>query len=221
MSSGHNQYTEGSKSGIKVEDYLTEHGLTGTALANMLGLQPESVNGRRRRGSDMPEHWLRRLGHQGDGAEATDGDGPPEDDGLRHADAPPMAPADAIVFKPAEVDYATLAGHIEGAYKLAATYAVTDPILAASLNEHAEKAGQAWAHYIESEPRVAALVQRLMIGTPLGEVIGVHVSIVFAYVLARTAAREIAAQHRAAEAEAAPGDGSPGQPAEDFLADAA
>lgn len=102
-----------------------------------------------------------------------------------------------------DLDYAQVQEMIEGAYLLAGqTVSANDPALAMAINEHAAKAGLAWSHWIRSEPKVAALLQRLMIGTPLGEVIGVHVSIVFAYVLARGAQAELARERAAAAAAA-------------------
>ena len=91
-----------------------------------------------------------------------------------------------------------------------------DPLLADVIDEHAAQAGAAWAHWIESEPKVAALLQRLMIGTPLGEVIGVHVAIVFTYTVARAAYRDAARERT--EGEAAAGDGAAEAAAADRLA---
>ena len=91
-------------------------------------------------------------------------------------------------------------------------------MLAEVIQAHAAPAGQAWAHWIESEPKVAALIQRMMIGTPLGEVIGVHVGIVFSYTLARSAARAVAADvaDRTSDTEVAQ-DGRLDEAAADFV----
>lgn len=102
---------------------------------------------------------------------------------------------------PAQLDFKAIQTYIEGAYKLGGKVAFErgDTLLAAVIDEHATPAARAWVRYIESEPKVAELLRKLMVGTPAGEVIAIHVSIVFSYVLARTAAEQLIA---AAQAEA-------------------
>ena len=210
---------------MKVADFLERHSLTGSELSRSLGFTgAEAVNSRRRKGEDIPEAWypkLKELGYDVDGGSYTP---PPTDDAeeLFRDQAPPSPPDDARYATPAttKIDYASVAGHIEGAYKLAAHFAIAqaDPLLANIIEEHAQQAGQAWAHYIQSEPRVAALVERMMIGTPLGEVIGVHVGIVFSYTVARASARSIAAQYDAERAAETAESGTAEPPTADDLA---
>lgn len=187
---------------MKIADFLEREGLTGAALSKALGYNgAEAVNARKRKDEEIPEDWHERLlglGYRDFGEGLTTYTPPPTDDAeaLFRDQEPPAAPDGArIAEPPVQIDYASVAGYISGAYSMAARFAVPDPLLAQVIEDHAEQAGQAWAHYIQSEPRVAALVQRMMIGTPLGEVIGVHVGIVFSYTLARTAARNIAADY--------------------------
>lgn len=203
---------------MKVADLLERSGWTGKQLAAALGYSSaEAVNGRRRRGEDVPDAWYPRLLDLGlvspeevaldlyalrDGAAGDEG----EAEEVREGPAPQPPPGAPRVEAAVQLDYRSVAGYIASTYRLSATFLVapSDALLAQAITEHAEQAGQAWARWIESEPRVAAWLQRLMIGTPLGEVIGVHVAIVFAYTLARVSARELAAS---AAAAAAGGDG--------------
>lgn len=182
---------------------------------------------------DVPETWypeLARLGYRVEGGFGADrgslgGDPiPDEPEGtFRATEFAPSPPEGAPQAPQAAVplNYRDVAGYIEGAYKLAAQFAIgeNDPMLAGIIYDNAPAAGLAWSHWIESEPKVAALLQRMMIGTPLGEVIGVHVAIVFAYVLARSAAKRVAADAAGnGSGQAAQVDGSAGSATEDSLA---
>lgn len=158
--------------------------------------------------------WVKET-PQGERREAVVMTPPGEDDSGatpepgRAEEMPPRPPPGARVVspQPSDLDYASLEGHIAGLYKLAAKGVESgDPALCMAIDRHADQAGHAWVVWIRSEPRVAELLRRLMIGTPLGEVIGVHVSIVFAYIFARDAVRRMAA----AEAAAADTNGATG-----------
>lgn len=209
---------------MRVKEFLDTHNLTQAALTKILGYKSVStVGGRVRRDEEMPEDWYPKLSAAGYFIPEMDslpppppGDASADETVYRADEREPTAPADAVQ-RPMDVriDMRTVAGYIEGAYKLASEMAIkpSDPLLAESITAHASQAGEAWAKWIESEPKVKALLERMMIGTPIGEVIGVHVAIVFAYVLARSTAREIAREHTAAEAAAR--DGSAEPPAED------
>lgn len=103
----------------------------------------------------------------------------------------------------AQLDFNAIGSYIEGAYRLSAKLARErgDALLASVIDEHASPAARAWVRWIQSEPKVAEMLRKLMVGTPAGEVIAIHVSIVFSYTLARGAASQLAAA--AAEREAA------------------
>lgn len=137
---------------------------------------------------------------------------PPEldgdDPGGRAAERQPSRPPGAPVHVPATVDYGKVASYIEGLYVMGAKGVErANPVACTVITNHAKPAGKAWADWIRSEPSVAAWIERLMIGTPLGEVIGVHFSMVVAYVFAQRLAADAAA------AAAAGGDGSAEPPA--------
>lgn len=158
-----------------VEEWLAETGTSEAELAELVGVKGvHAIRSLRKR--TIPKSWAEKMGVV-----------LPEE--TREREHTPRAPSGATVqAPPSGLDYSSVAGHIEGAYKLAGfALADSDPVLSAVVIEHAGSAGQAWTKWIESEPRVAALLERMMIGTPLGEVIAVHVGIGFAYFLARGA----------------------------------
>ncbi len=190
-----------------VKDYLEQEGLDADELAVRLQIKPSSVHRRLRAKDDraeMPELWTNKLNGTHHGRESSNG--VLEDDGrvTRDRERPPTRPGGAEVRREQPpADMSTVAGYIEGAYQLAGrTIEATDPALGLAISSHAEPAGQAWAKWIESEPKVKALIERMMIGTPLGEVIGVHVGIAFAYFMSRGAMQK-AIEDAAAEAVAA------------------
>lgn len=210
----------------KVKDFLAHHELTQRGLADALGFKnANTVGDRARKDQDIPESWYQKLSSAGYTIPEMDGAWvPPVDtdvgESFRKDEQEPVAPTGAPQAKPdyVAINYKDVAGYIEGIYKLGGQMAIDpyDPLLAECIIKHSESAGQAWARWIESEPKVAAMLQRLMVGTPMGEVIGVHFAIVFAYVLGRQAANRIAADRAAAEA--ASHDGAAEQAAEDLVA---
>jgi hypothetical protein len=201
-----------------VSEYLERYGLTEDDMAARLGLSAHGIKSYRTR--EMPPRWLATLGSApvvvdeaptDDSSPFVDNEG--QEPRERTAQHTPHRPAGGTVVGP-PLDYSALAGYIEGAYKLGGhTLGVKDPVLGSAIEANAQAAGAAWAKWVRSEPKVAALLQRMMIGTPMGEVIGVHLSIAFAYFLARGAVRDA----RAAEAEAE--YGSAEAAAEDLVAD--
>ena len=193
---------------MNVREYMEREELTVEDLAERLGVQVATVKRQRNKGP-IPESWVERLGLDSTSGEGRDWEEVPE--------APPDAPRRPLTPPPV-MDVSTVAGYIEGAYKLGAhATRDADPLLAEAIEAYAPAAGEAWAKWIESEPKVKALLERLMVGTPLGEVIAVHVGIGFSYFLARSAAARV----RRERAEANGDDGGAHAPAEDFLGEPA
>lgn len=211
---------------LTVRDYLELEGIGEAELAARVGVKPDSV-GRRVRGSDpMPRKWARALGLELDeDHETRDGAAPREPDGEqgrgaglgddngRAHDAPPTRPADARVRpEPASqlFDASSFASMVASIYGTAGgMVAGSDPFLGQAIVDHADAAGDAWGKWAAANPRVVAWLERMMIGTPAGEVIGVHVAIAFAYFLARSEHSRLIREHaaaEAAEAEPAPAD---------------
>lgn len=190
---------------MTLRELLERHGLTKDELADRIGVAAKTVHNKAL-DKDVPDVWLERLESR-----AARGPDPLEDDVTldgagRAEELPPRPPLGARVVEPppveSVVDFSGLAEYVASAYRLSAEYVVADPLLADSINRHADAAGRAWAKWAESEPRVAAWLQRMMVGTPLGEVIAVHVGIGAGYFLARAAvARERAPEPEDVEPE--------------------
>ena len=132
---------------------------------------------------------------------------PPPGGEPKHAGLGPRRPADGKDAPPApgtELDYASIESFIAGGYSFAADYVgERDPILRDAIGTHADAAGKAWAAYIQSNPKAAEFVRRMMIGTPAGEVIRVHAAIIIGYWFARSASLQLA-REREPEPEPAP-----------------
>lgn len=186
---------------MRVAEYLDREGIDAEELARRLGHKSSSrVSQELAREGDMLESWRRRLALEDE----------PIPVGREHEEAPQPPPGAPVFDAPpsptAGLDLSAFAGYVEGAYKLGAyTIRDTEPLLAKAIEDHATQAGEAWAKWVESEPRVKALLERMMVGTPLGEVIAVHVGIGFSYFLARSAqARALADLQREQHAAGGP-----------------
>lgn len=109
-------------------------------------------------------------------------------------DAPRLPPPPAPLGDPSQIDLSQVRGYVKMAYDMAgkAAGALGDPVAENVIAEHSDAAATAWEHYIASNPAAQEFFQRMLVGTPLGEVIFVHVSLVFSYTLARATARELA-----------------------------
>jgi len=132
------------------------------------------------------------------------------DSGYRDADVPPTRPVDGTVFVPPTeggdvLNYKDLEEYIAGAYRMGAKLS-GDMILIDVVNVHANEAARAWAEWIRSEPKVAAWLQRMMIGTPAGKLIYIHVSMGVGYVFAKSAAAELQRRRAADESADATAD---------------
>lgn len=182
---------------------LKQEGHSNTKIADLLGVGRRTI-----------DNWLAQEGGSSPapgGGGLPDGETPQVDGEptTRRAEKRPTPPSGARVVPTsapegaAQLDYRAIQGYVEGAYKIAAKVSRErgDKVLADVIDEHASPAARAWARWVESEPRVAELLRKLLVGTPAGEVIAVHVSIVFSYTLARGAAARLAAD--AAEREPA------------------
>lgn len=207
----------GRNPNMTIRELRDRYGVTSEELAELVGVEPDRIV--RNPSKKVNMAWTETLVAAGLDPQAEAETPEPELDGEPPAgigaDRPPRAPDDARIHvhvppRAPSFDSSLLADHIEGIYRVAAhAVGTSDPSLEAAIAEHAAKAGVAWARWVESEPKVQALLARLMVGTPMGEVIGVHVSIVFAYVVARSVERErIAREH-------APGEPAPGQTAQE------
>lgn len=191
-----------------VAELLEQEGISQNELSRRLdgleGTSRAAIQRMAKAGEEVPQAWLDELYGRPPDQPAGEQQEPVESSSARDSDRPPRRPASGRVQRVDSLNYRQLQDYIAGGYKLAGqTIRASDPVLASIVDGHADRAGAAWAAWIESEPKVAAMLQRLMIGTPMGEVIGVHISIAFAYVLARGAQRQIAADYAAQQQQQA------------------
>lgn len=134
-------------------------------------------------------------------ARATPIEPPPftnDDEPQRAHDMPPQRPADGRSAPPPPpsavdaLDYGQVRQYIAGMYRLAGNVVSPhDPILPGVVDAHADAAADAWVAWIRSEPRVEAFLQKMMVGTPAGQLIYVHVSMGVGYFFARAAAADL------------------------------
>lgn len=192
-------------------------GLSKQQLAERLGAElglAEDTIIRKAYSRTVPRHWLAALDLTAPDELDADTVASMRNGNGRESELPPQPPPGARIETPPrpsapdELDFSAISSYIEGAYKLGA-HAVrdSDALLADSIEAHAAPAGQAWAKWVESEPKVAALLRRMMVGTPMGEVIAVHVGIGFSYFLARSAVSRF--EREQARAAAAATDAGP------------
>lgn len=181
--------------GVTVEQFLQEKGWSPDELAARIGRKVQTVE-RRMRGekgdTTMPESWLQALSL----AEQAHGDGlETNGTGGRASETPPSRPEGAQVrpdadpvFPGSTLDFASVKEAVTSIYATAGELvAPSDAALGGALIQYAEPAGAAWARWAAANPRLAAWLEKMMVGTPAGEVIGVHVGIAFAYFMARSA----------------------------------
>lgn len=195
---------------ITVREYIGQAGMSVDDLADRLGMRPNAVNLHIDRA--LPPRWEKILtGEIAPGPAKAKPKPEPEPipvnegdipEGREH-DVPPSRPEGGRVeTPPVALNYAALREHIEAGYTMVGAFvANSDPPLGEAIRGNAKKAGEAWAAWIQSEPKIAALLEKMMIATPLGEVIGVHISIGIGYYIGRRAYAD-AMEQRAAAANA-------------------
>lgn len=124
---------------------------------------------------------------------------PTEDTGSeRQAEMPPTRPAEGRVTpfptttEEQPLNYKEIEGYISGIYRMSVKIVAPNDFIAQEVvNTHADEAAAAWAEWIKSEPKVAAFLQKMMVGTPAGKLIYVHVSMGVGYFFARAAAEDL------------------------------
>lgn len=196
---------------ITVREYIGQAGMSVDELADRLGMRPNAVNLHIDRA--LPPRWEKILtGEIAPGPAKQKAKPEPEpvpvEEGEmpsgREHDVPPARPdGGRVESPPVSLNYAALREHIEAGYTMVGAFLEnSDPPLGMAVKGNAKKAGEAWAAWIQSEPKVAALLEKMMIATPLGEVIGVHISIGIGYYIGRRAYAD-AMEQRAADAQRA------------------
>jgi hypothetical protein len=122
----------------------------------------------------------------------------------RESDASPRVENGGTeVIGPQKIKLTTIKGYVEMVYGGAETIARQrgDLIAAETIHRYTPEYSEAWIDYIRSDPRVVKWLETLMIGTPVGNLIGIHAISIGAYVLARATAKEIANQSLSGDGE--------------------
>jgi hypothetical protein len=193
-----------------VRDFLNASGLTKDQLADILGHKTTSMV-TKKMDVEMPVRWGRKLEELDGvpltavGEETTESfdarplNDPPTVDEWenigRDSDNDPLKPQGAeTVVGPQRIKLTTVEGYITQIYSGAAYIAKSrgDDIAADTITRYSPQFAEAWIDYIKSDPRIMEYLEKMMIGTPLGNLIGIHVIAIGSYAFARIASREIA-----------------------------
>lgn len=187
-------------------DYLQQSGLTTFQLAEILGHKTTSMV-TKKLDVEMPKRWERMLDLPSESPAVDSGDEferapdfPPEE--FRAGENDPRMPDDGVeVIGPQRIRLDTVEGYIKQIYGGAAYIARNrgDDLAAEVIDQYSPQFAEAWVEYIRSDPRIMELLERLMVGTPLGNLIGVHVIAIGSYTFARATARQIARAYAEAE----------------------
>lgn len=202
---------------MKTSEYLSQANIDAEKLAELLGHKTTATIYKKME-EEMPERWVRKLDELSDlgiasetaDQEATEKDSEREpnitdedinswisSDGRESDKNPNLNQLDVgnAVIGPQQIKLSTLKGYIEMVYGGAETLckARGDEIAAETIHAYTPQYVEAWIDYIKTDERILKYLEQLNIGTPLGNLIGVHAISIGAYVLARVTAKEIAA----------------------------
>jgi hypothetical protein len=192
-------------------DYLQQSGMNAVELSEILGHKTTSSI-TKKMDVEMPKRWVRLLDER-DGTTSAVGSG--SDDEARTHNSPPIGengetdweqefrteqnapriPGDTEpVVGPQRIKLSTVEGYIQQIYGGAAYIAENrgDALAADVIRRYSPELSEAWIDYIRSDPRLLEYLEKMMIGTPIGNLIGVHVIAIGSYVFARAAAGQIA-----------------------------
>lgn len=195
-----------------VRDYLQQSGLTTFQLAETLGHQT-TASVTKKLDAEMPKRWARLLDLESDASavvpdpepDARAHTGPPEDE-FRQNENDAHMPDDGVqVIGPQRIRLDTIEGYIQQIYGGAAALCRSrgDLLAGEVIDNYSPQFSEAWIDYIRSDPRILELLEKMMIGTPLGNLIGVHVIAVGSYTFARVAATQVARAYAESEEFAA------------------
>ena len=215
---------------MTVKEYLFTAGIDAARLAEILGYKSKATV-TKRLDDEMHERWTRKLEEMSDlgivpesAAEtgeksddesereskltdeqinewiANEGRADDKDPSLKN-----VQPSGNEVIGPQQIKLSTIEGYIKMVYGGAESLARSngDMIAAEVIHKYTDEYTEAWIDYIKYDSRILKYLEMLQIGTPLGNLVGIHAISVGAYVLARVTAREIAAAHEKAERDAA------------------
>lgn len=202
---------------MKTRDYLARANITPDEMAIHLGYKTTSMI-TKKMDEEMPDRWVRKLDELSDlgivsttaDEETTEDESEREpkitDDDIndwitsdgRAEDKDPNLNATntgSQVLGPNQIKLSTIEGYVKMVYGGAETLARTrgDEIAADTIQAYTPQYVEAWMDYIKHDSRILKYLEQLNLGTPVGNLIGIHAISVGAYVLARVTAKEIAA----------------------------
>lgn len=98
------------------------------------------------------------------------------------------------VIGPQKIKLSTIQGYIEMVYDGAQALALQrgDTIAAETIERYKPQYIEAWMDYVRYDERLLKYLELFQIGTPLGNLIGIHAISIGAYALARITAKELA-----------------------------
>lgn len=203
---------------MTVQEYLDFSQLSEESFAERVGIKVGAV--RLWKSREMPPKWDAAIQNSVNakpvGLEeldrATDWEpvGETPTSGVRETEYTPQPPKDARIVAPpkAAVSLATVRGYIVMIYEGGARVArqTGDGLAAETIERYTPDFADAWVAYLESKPELIAWLSKLQVGTPFGNLVGVHVIAAGSYVLARQTAISMASR-AAADARAAENNG--------------
>lgn len=184
-----------------VREYLASSGMNAVELSNLLGHKTTSSI-TKKMDEEMPKRWVRLLDSEptpaavedGNESEARTHEFEPTEESQFREQSPPFDPDSDPIVGPQKIKLTTVEGYINQIYGGAAYIARNrgDELAADVIDRYKPDFAEAWIEYIKSDPRLLEYLEKLMIGTPLGNLIGVHVIAIGSYAFARAAAAQIA-----------------------------
>lgn len=201
-----------------VREYLHQSGATKEQLADLLGHKTTSMVTKKME-VEMPIRWTRLLDESDglpltavggdDSANESERESNTPDDwerAGRESDSDPNKPDNANqVVGPKTIKLSTVEDYIGKIYSGAAYLArskFNDEIASDVIIQYTPEFSEAWIEYIKSDPRIMAYLEKLMVGTPLGNLIGVHAIAIGSYTIARVVSRDIARAYTESESNA-------------------
>jgi len=188
-----------------VKEYLYQSELTERQLADILGYKTTGPVEKRME-QELPSNWVEKIDNWVFEQEV-DKIGKPEekssdqDDWIntegRADDKDPNIDnfSNVEVIGPQKIKLTTIQGYIEMIYGGAETIARArgDVIAAETISQYTPQYVEAWIDYIKYDERILKYLEMFQIGTPLGNLVGIHAISIGAYALARITAKELAA----------------------------
>jgi len=188
---------------MKVNEYLAQANLQPFQLSDLLG-HKTTTSVVRKLNEEMPVKWVTKLEElemqqrEEKQKEITDQEindwintEGREDDKDPKIDDPLSG---VEVIGPQKIKLKTIEGYVEMVYSGAEMLARErgDEIAAETIREYKPQYVEAWMDYIKYDERILKYLELLQLGTPLGNLIGIHAISIGAYALARITAKEIA-----------------------------